>query len=398
MNNLNNELDNSINWKHQLVALLYNVQVCGLYFASANEFFSHVSRSPYTPAQFKQSWMKSDIAEFSAKWQLGVFFGVVLPATMALFITNQNSMPERLAQLQTGRTPKTPSYKLPTKMIFPISLLSGMWKMIISDADLLATAADFKIPGFWGGLALTIAASPGDIVAQLYNFMSEKPLANITNRYLRGSLALYLAIGYAAGCMGLYGNTVNRAFYKAGWVAQPLSQIPTLLPSLFINGGHLFFNLLFGYQTAKQYYPRFQKMLGNTIGQTEQQYLLEDGDHPVEYSLLNRFDAAGFTAAFYKTFAILLSLLMVSELFIDFKEMNAVKSLYVIAICALQFVSNLPMQLTFYAGKTDEQLRVERADPAVTGMRGTINKMGRLFHCCKQENDMIVSAYTPLQL
>lgn len=389
-------------WHHG-ISLFFSALVCVLYFTSADGFFESFKQSDKVPESLKHAWMTS-ITDFSETWHFYVFFLMVTPASLMLLTINHVSMTQRLSALETGKKAKPPAC-LPENVLTAFSIATGVWKMTVSGGELVllltrlfgATRIN-KTSGFGASVTLTALAGLGDFMAQKYNFTGDECFIPIKNMALRKALAVFFALGYSLGSMALYGDTVDRVFKKIGWLDYRLSEVPDLKYNIPANATHALFLLVFGYQTVKQYYPRFLNMLTPTAETSvapptipnEQTQLIQANPisaniaNEKKFTIANRFQMKDLVPASYKATAIYFSLLEISRLFLDLKEMNVGKKTYVVVIGALQLMLGTPPQLTYYM-TTDEQLQAQQADPESAGIKGITIKINTLF--CNKKTD-----------
>ncbi len=385
----NNQTTSILKHINNCIAFLCATQITILYMTAADNFFSHFYHSNQTLNDFKHDWMQDNITVFSQPWHKIAFGTLIIPASIALFTTNLISMPDRLHQLFTGEQKNTSSenQNLTIKIL---SIISGTWKMVVSGGDLFLLLQTLfsnmnNTANFWLSLSITTAMSPGDIMAQLYNFMGKHSICHCNNNYLRNILSGYFALGYALGSMGLYGHTLNSSLRNAKLSDHLLTETNNLAPKILINGTHLFFNLIFAHQTITQYFPRFQSMLQKFNPFNEETSDLLQVNEPTtnnndfQYNILNRFNFAGLGAACYKTLAIYFSQIVLSTALINFETLNPGKIIYLSFLAVLQIFSILLIQLTYYRLPSDNELRSVDANPTTIGVRTA-------FFCCASQD------------
>lgn len=311
--------------------------------------------------------MQYEITDLRFPWQTAVL-SVMGVGMLALFVTNQNSMSQRVLALVSDK--KIPStYALRKKIALPLAIGSGFVKTVAGSCDLLALQSDLTFPGFIVGSIITLLAIPADVIAQLSNLVGPSA-ATLFRRIPHRAipfLATYCALFYMLSGVALYADSINQSLWKIGWTSKPLLELsPSTATFWILNGLHIVFCLIYGVRTYQDYRPRFVEILSG--GDPDRAPLINDDAPTVmsNYTMPNYFNLLGVFAALYKTFSTFVSLLSISRLFLDIEKRDA-SILFYKAFLGLTQICNFLVQLTFYS-KTNVQLHHEEADPETAGM------------------------------
>lgn len=354
-------------WIH-VNTLLYNVASCALYLRCMADFPLHIEKLERSILDIQ--YKETNISMGGKKGLLGFFIAV----DMVLLITNQLTMPERLAQMwgcesSSSNTCSTFSSNVRSAFRF----ISAVLKAIVSSLSLLALVYSIiGIKSLVPAISISGILLVGNGLAQLSNFLnaSKTPIPcfprHLSPGYVKG-WSLYSAISYALSNTALYLNTYDAAFMHLGVFNNRLTHCDSSLEKGLFAAG-VIFSAIFFLGTIKQYYKSVKQMLeaGERQSDDSTSFSLEDGEQEQRVSeadasiqaledgsanqswckkLTANLTAMGVIIAFWKT---AVTFLAQETFFADFSDRNPTIIRIGVGVIAVLSIGNYLVQQTFY--------------------------------------------------